>query len=647
MTVTAQAARTTSTAAAAATVFPYGFKILASADIRVTVAGVVKTLATHYTLTGVGTNAGGNVTFITPMVGGETVTLERNMVYSRANDYQTLGDLFAATLNSDCDAPVLMAQQLAAQIALSLRLPDGSVAPSTLPTPQPLYSLRWNGAGTGIEYYLPSAYAAPTGADLVGFLQSGASAVARTVQAKGRDVVSVKDFGAVGDNVNDDTVAIQLALNSGARCVLLPAGVYKTTAALVIPSNVSIVGAGIYASFIVPATNGQTVFSRINGALTVASISIQDLGIECATTTGVTGVAFTLASNTNMLNVSFGGCSRNFDIDRGNLHNITGCVSRGNASLKAGSFRVWSSSDSDYVYDVQITNYQIRNTGNGVTGSPAVCYFRRAIGSVLAGLHCNDANAGGAVTLVLFENDCQGCRLSGGIVGSSNIAVQFSIGAGVVVAPSFCTVENFEFDQSVTQGVQANAGNWIRIANCNFTASAVGTGIAAVYLNSAIRVTVSGCIFNGYNTVNGTAISVAATSTDVLINDNLVEDCVKGVWPTATTPSGLRVLNNIFKNVTTPLNNFPLTGGTGNRIQGNSGAAVGATTPGVPASTVAVTNVTGHQMRVNIAGGTVTVISIGGQATGLITPCSLMLNPDETIAITYTVAPTWVWQSLA
>ena len=43
------------------------------------------------------------------------------------------------------------------------------------------------------------------------FDQSGSGATTRTLQDKAREIVSVKDFGAVGDGVTDDLAAFNLA----------------------------------------------------------------------------------------------------------------------------------------------------------------------------------------------------------------------------------------------------------------------------------------------------------------------------------------------------------------------------------------------------------------------------------------------------
>lgn len=81
--------------------------------------------------------------------------------------------------------------------------------------------------------------AADQGSALVGYRQSGAAAVGRTAQDRLRETFSVKDYGAIGDGVNDDTAAIQAALNalftSTGGSLYFPKGTYKITAKLVVP----------------------------------------------------------------------------------------------------------------------------------------------------------------------------------------------------------------------------------------------------------------------------------------------------------------------------------------------------------------------------------------------------------------------------
>lgn len=64
------------------------------------------------------------------------------------------------------------------------------------------------------------------GAGLIGWLRNAANAVLRTVADKLSDVVSVKDFGAVGDGVTDDSTAIRRATATG-KSVYFPAGQYR------------------------------------------------------------------------------------------------------------------------------------------------------------------------------------------------------------------------------------------------------------------------------------------------------------------------------------------------------------------------------------------------------------------------------------
>lgn len=71
-------------------------------------------------------------------------------------------------------------------------------------------------------------------------------------------------------------------------------------------------------------------------------------------------------------------------------------------------------------------------------------------------------------------------------------------------------------------------------------------------------------------------------------------------------------------------------------------AAQLVTTPAVPASTTAQFNASGIPVAVTVTGGTVTVISVNGSATGQ-TSGTVIVPAGGTIAITYSVAPTWSW----
>lgn len=273
MAVTAQTPRNVSTATAGATVFPYGFKITEDADLYVEVDGVAKTLDVDYTVSGAGTDGGGDVTFLVAMVGGETVVRARAMAYARAADYQSLGDLRSSTLNNDQDAPVLMIQQLAEGLGRSLRvrLADGATVDTELPAPDALKPLVWNAAGTALEngdttltgdMLLRGELASTAtgkGAALVAVLQSATGAAARNVSANNALAVNVMDFVLPADDAAtlagtlDCSAAVGLAIDAaiarGRGGITFPAGRFligsKVTKALTGTTGFSIEGAGM------------------------------------------------------------------------------------------------------------------------------------------------------------------------------------------------------------------------------------------------------------------------------------------------------------------------------------------------------------------------------------------------------------------
>lgn len=95
-------------------------------------------------------------------------------------------------------------------------------------------------------------------------------------------VADVRDFGAVGDGVSDDTAAIQAAIDAGA-CVRIPAGTYRV-GRLSLRSHVSIVGDG--AASVLQGSPGTTMLHALSAspAVPIENVELRGLRLSGAVT---------------------------------------------------------------------------------------------------------------------------------------------------------------------------------------------------------------------------------------------------------------------------------------------------------------------------------------------------------------------------
>lgn len=147
------------------------------------------------------------------------------------------------------------------------------------------------------------------------FLQGSGGSIARTVQSKLQDILSVRDFGATGNGTTDDTAAFNLAIAvatalGGAR-VFVPAGTYLVSSTIVLAANVIIEGDGKYASSItVPNTATGFAGYTPNAVfmLNASNCGIRHLGMNGNIANNSTGSFGAIANTVAVSNIFVTDC---------------------------------------------------------------------------------------------------------------------------------------------------------------------------------------------------------------------------------------------------------------------------------------------------------------------------------------------------
>ena len=120
------------------TTFNYTFKIFADSDLQViirssTATETVKTITTHYTVTGAGSASGGTVEFTAGNipVTGETVVLRRAVPQTQAIDYIANDPFPAESHEEGLDRAMMTLQQLQEEVTRSIKLSRTNTMTST------------------------------------------------------------------------------------------------------------------------------------------------------------------------------------------------------------------------------------------------------------------------------------------------------------------------------------------------------------------------------------------------------------------------------------------------------------------------------------------------------------------------------------
>jgi Pectate lyase superfamily protein len=230
-----------------------------------------------------------------------------------------------------------------------------------------------------------------TGLDQTGYVTNGT--VNRNLLSKLDDFVNVRDFGATGDGINDDTIAINLAMvslycahvnNSTYRILYFPAGTYNVTDTIKIPSHANLIGEGIEATIIkltsaTPTYVARTADSKFQvdtaigttGGTAPTNVSVQNITFYNSAANNV--FALDYITNSQFLNCEFKAVltapvSSGTDaciVARGSSSYPTRNVSFSNCQFKASKVGVKADNDN-YMSNINFTNCEFNTLYQGL-----------------------------------------------------------------------------------------------------------------------------------------------------------------------------------------------------------------------------------------------------------------------------------------
>jgi hypothetical protein len=376
-----------------------------------------------------------------------------------------------------------------------------------------------NGTGlwlstTGSNATTPASFAASVnGATLP-------NVVPRLISDGFGDYVSVKDFGAIGDGVHDDTAAIQAAYDSltpgytvnapsGGGVVYYPPGKYKVSATLsIVKDNVYSVGAG---ATIKPTQSGHVFIVGPDGE-TRQFVSFDSIIVDhIATTKDI---------------IHFASATQECKVINCRFESSAGLINNG--------------------YGVNFAAVTVAFNNNNLISNTYFRYLQNGIKDGLAQvmlniINCRFANLSGQAVIVTKGGltNIYGCNFE--TCGTSSVTDQGIVQFGASGSPSVgrCSIQccHFENNGSSSGGknydVYADTARAIYITANRFYSGASYPTKTAIYCNNSEGITV---INNNYDSYSSGAANIGATNSGVCYFGSMLDS---GSEFTATGAAGI------------------------------------------------------------------------------------------------------------
>ncbi len=421
---------------------------------------------------------------------------------------------------------------------------------------------------------------------------AGTGAVATTVQAKLRQTISVKDFGALGDGSTNDTVALQAAIVAAAGATLyIPEGDYRYTT-LTIAAGMSIVGDGAGSLLYTTMTGG--------GGITVTTIDAvywRDLVLTSAgsQTSGAYVLFDPTVSGENtqssFTNVQFANYYIGLQFESASLWTVDNCYF-GTAGI-AGTMSL-----------------KIENTYSGDSGDNCVLnnifYFSNNVGT-----HIRHSSSGGlrvAHNKFLYGEKHYHMSLGATVAtsdlqftgNSSEFAADGNMIFDCVLGGTFGNVQiqNNQFTSSTNKYgvlVNDNTAAWLTVVSITgntFGSNAVSNGVV---LNSVSKCILADNIFNMFTNSVGISLGTTISAIDVRPQS----------YGYITTPISGNLVGTEVATIHSNGYNFDLT----------AAASKVVTIPNIVTNSVALVVVGGTVQNVGYVSGLYMVTTVGTVAT--------------------------------